>query len=57
MLHKDIVSLSKMAQIDLSAAEIEILMEQIIQSKHSIDMLKELIHIDDTSELIFQVES
>ena len=56
MLHKDIVSLSKMAQIDLSAAEIEILMEQIIQSKHSIDMLKELIHIDDTSELIFQVE-
>lgn len=57
MLHKDIVSLSKMAQINLSAAEIEILMEQIIQSKHSIDMLKELIHIDDTSELIFQVES
>ena len=57
MLHKDIVSLSKMAQIDLSAAEIEILMEQIIQSKHSIEMLKELIHIDDTSELIFQVES
>ena len=57
MLHKDIVSLSKMAQIDLSTAEIEFLMEQIIQSKHSIDMLKELIHIDDTSELIFQVES
>ena len=57
MLHKDIVSLSKMAQIDLSTADIEILMEQIIQSKHSIDMLKELIHIDDTSELIFQVES
>lgn len=57
MLHKDIVSLSKMAQINLSAAEIEILMEQIIQSKHSIEMLKELIHIDDTSELIFQVES
>ena len=57
MLHKDIVSLSKMAQIDLSTVEIEILMEQIIQSKHSIDMLKELIHIDDTSELIFQVES
>ena len=57
MLHKDIVSLSKMAQIDLSTAEIEILMEQIIQSKHSIEMLKELIHIDDTSELIFQVES
>ena len=56
-LHKDIVSLSKMAQINLSAAEIEILMEQIIQSKHSIEMLKELIHIDDTSELIFQVES
>ena len=56
MLHKDIVSLSKMAQIDLSTAEIEILMELIIQSKHSIDMLKELIHIDDTSELIFQVE-
>ena len=57
MLHKDIVSLSKMAQINLSAAEIEILIEQIIQSKHSIEMLKELIHIDDTSELIFQVES
>ena len=57
MLHKDIVSLSKMAQINLSAAEIEILMEQIIQSKHSIEMLKELIHIDDTSELIFQVGS
>ena len=57
MLHKDIVALSKMAQIHLTEAEIEILMEQIIQSKHSVDMLSELISIDDTSELIFQVES
>ena len=32
-------------------------MEQIIQSKHSVGMLSELISIDDTSELIFQVES
>ena len=57
MLHKDIVALSKMAQIHLTEAEIEILMEQIIQSKHSVDMLSELISIDNTSELIFQVES
>ena len=57
MLHQDIVALSKMAQIHLAEAEIEILMEQIIQSKHGVDMLSELISIDDTSELIFQVES
>ena len=57
MLHQDIVALSKMAQIHLTEAEIEILMEQIIQNKHSVDMLSELISIDDTSELIFQVES
>ena len=57
MLHKDIVALSKMAQIYLTEAEIEVLMEQIIQSKHSVDMLSEFISIDDTSELIFQVES
>ena len=57
MLYEDIISLSRMAQIDLTAVEAKALVEQMNQSRKSVDALGELICLDDTSGLIFQVQS
>ena len=57
VLYEDIISLSRMAQIDLTAIEAKTLAEQMNQSKKSVDALGELICLDDTSSLIFQVQS
>ena len=57
MLYEDIISLSRMAQIDLTAVEAKALVEQMNQSKKSVDALGELICLEDTSGLIFQVQS